>query len=85
MGMSARGVARVARAQWPPAPPGGGHHFRKTAVLYRPPGAFTQILPLLVLEPRLDEAGVHDMVERLVSPMKVAWRRVERGKQAAVA
>ncbi len=33
----------------------------------------------LMLEPRLDEAGVHTKVEHLVSPMKVAWRRVLTG------
>ncbi|MBT3220827.1 MAG: hypothetical protein HN348_17220 [Proteobacteria bacterium] len=30
----------------------------------------------LMLEPRLNEVGVHNKVEHLVSPMKVAWRRV---------
>ncbi len=33
----------------------------------------------LILEPRLDEVGVQDKVEHLVSPMKVAWRRVLPG------
>jgi len=30
----------------------------------------------LVLEPRVDEAGLHNKVEQLVWPTKVAWRRV---------
>ena len=33
----------------------------------------------LMLEPRLDEVGVKNKVEHLVSPMKVAWRRVLPG------